>query len=1015
MKNDPRGSLWRKWDLHVHSPASFHWNGPRLTGNEDEDDVLLAAMVDAIRTADAAAFCIMDYWHFDGWFALRDYLTRTGQSLPKAVFPGIELRLEAPTDFRLNTHFLFDDTLSKQQLQDFHSQLNIGVVNRSPSREAFIQLAKEYDSGKLASHGYSLADRTDDAKMAKLGERTARITRDSWRKAQKVLAGRILLIQPYDTNDGLEDLDWKRHPYDDAELMRAADFFETRNLRHVKLFLGVPHPQKPQLLEDFRTTLGGRWKPVLSGSDAHRFSDYASFPDGKSGWIKSDTTFAGLKQCTVDPIGRVFIGTEPPKLRHVLEHSTKYIARIRVRKVPGGTFPEKWFDCDLAVNPGMVAVIGNRGGGKSALADALAIAGNSHCASYEFLNTRRFRKPSDNKAQHFEATIWWENGDDVTVSLAADPLLDQPERVRYLPQQYLEQLCSDVGTEGRTIFEDELRKVIFSHVPMAKRLGLPTLSEVVSYRTEQADEHAAGLRYKLSVINADIHSVEGMLVPEFSAALVAQIQLKETELAAHDDRRPLEVEATVERGQGGDAQVVQLIDALRSEAQAKGERVDLLKAEQVRLEAAAAAASRLVQRLRNIESEIRRVIDDASDDGRVAGIDVTSLITFRVNVSVAAERLAALRAETEGVAQALSVAEAELVAAGETLALEQEKASEPEQRYQAYLEAIQDWQKQRDQIVGGGDLPGTLDYLRTKLREVQQSAPGRLALLSEERNALVKQLYDVIADQLEIYRDLYGPIELAASGHEFITSQLGLGFNVVVEGSGFAERLLLLLNQGRKGSFYGHDEGEALARRLVQSADFSNWDGTKAFIDETLSALRYDQRDGRGSAVALASQLRDGFTVPQLYDLLFGLTYLRPRLTLQLAGKEVGELSPGERGILLLVFYLLLDQEEIPLIIDQPEHNLDNASVFRLLEPCIRRAKNRRQIILVTHNPNVAIVCDAEQVIVAEIDKLDGYRVTYTSGAIENPTLNLHAVDVLEGTWPAFETRDSAYQRPTPT
>lgn len=1013
MRNDPRGSSWRKWDLHIHSPVSFHWNGPRLTGVQETDDALLASMIESMRRADAAAFCIMDYWTFDGWFALRSFVSRKSLELPKTVFPGIELRLEAPTNFKLNTHFLFDDELSEQQLRDFHSNLRIGIVNRSPSREAFIALARAYDSSKLGIHGYTLADRDDEEKMALVGAQTAKITRDSWRIAQKALDERMLLIQPYDTSDGIEGLDWKRHPYDDAELMRAADFFETRNLQHVRLFLGVAHPSKPQLSKDFYTTLGSRWKPVVSGSDAHRFADYAAFPEGKTGWIKADTTFAGLKQCTVDPIGRVFIGTEPPKVRHVLDNSTKYISRIRVRKIPGDPYPEKWFDCDLALNSGMVAIIGNRGGGKSAPADVLAIAGNSHCASYEFLNSRRFRKPADNKAAHFEAILTWENADEVSVSLASDPNLDQPERVRYLPQQYLEQLCSDVGTEGRTTFEEELRKVIFSHVPTPKRLGLATLNEVVKYRTEQGEEHAAGLRYKLSTINSDIAELESAVQPEFSVALRAQIQLKETELLAHDGRRPAEVEAISERGQGDDAQLVQLIDSLRTESEEKRRSVDQLRGEQVRSEAAGAAASRLVQRLRNIEVDIRRVIDDAADDARVAGIDVAKLITFSVDVESAAVRFGALQEGATDVGRRLVAAEVELAAVGESLMQAQEKASEPERRYQAYLESNQEWQKQRDQIVGSPELSGTLEFLKAKLHEVQESAPKRLAQLKNDRIDFSKQLYEVVSKQLEIYRDLYSPIESAAGGHTFIAEHLGLGFNVLVEGFGFAERLLSMLNQGRRGSFYGQAEGVETARRLVQRADFSTWDGTAAFLSEVLAMLSFDLRDGRGNAIPIASQLREGFNVPELYDLVFGLSYLRPRLTLQLAGKEVGELSPGERGILLLVFYLLLDREEIPLIIDQPEHNLDNASVFRLLEPCIRRAKNRRQIILVTHNPNVAIVCDAEQVIVAEIDKLDSYKISYTSGAIENPTLNLHAVNVLEGTWPAFEARDSAYQRPS--
>jgi hypothetical protein len=52
--------------------------------------------------------------------------------------------------------------------------------------------------------------------------------------------------------------------------------------------------------------------------------------------------------------------------------------------------------------------------------------------------------------------------------------------------------------------------------------------------------------------------------------------------------------------------------------------------------------------------------------------------------------------------------------------------------------------------------------------------------------------------------------------------------------------------------------------------------------------------------------------------------------------KELSELSPGERGTLLLVFYLLVDKDDIPLMIDQPEENLDNQTVFDLLVPCIK-------------------------------------------------------------------------------
>ena len=140
-----------------------------------------------------------------------------------------------------------------------------------------------------------------------------------------------------------------------------------------------------------------------------------------------------------------------------------------------------------------------------------------------------------------------------------------------------------------------------------------------------------------------------------------------------------------------------------------------------------------------------------------------------------------------------------------------------------------------------------------------------------------------------------------------------------------------------------------------------------------------------------------------------GLSYLKPSYSLQLDGKELRQLSPGERGVLLLIFYLLIDNDDCPLIIDQPEENLDNQSVYELLVPGVSEAKKRRQIFLVTHNPNLAVVCDADQIIHSSIDKKDGCRVKYDSGAIENPKFNKYALDILEGGFKPFDVRKRTY------
>lgn len=62
---------------------------------------------------------------------------------------------------------------------------------------------------------------------------------------------------------------------------------------------------------------------------------------------------------------------------------------------------------------------------------------------------------------------------------------------------------------------------------------------------------------------------------------------------------------------------------------------------------------------------------------------------------------------------------------------------------------------------------------------------------------------------------------------------------------------------------------------------------------------------------------------------------------------------------ILLIFYLLVNKDDIPIIIDQPEENLGNQTVFKVLVKCIKEAKDWRQAIMVTYNPSLTVVCDA--------------------------------------------------------
>ena len=229
----------------------------------------------------------------------------------------------------------------------------------------------------------------------------------------------------------------------------------------------------------------------------------------------------------------------------------------------------------------------------------------------------------------------------------------------------------------------------------------------------------------------------------------------------------------------------------------------------------------------------------------------------------------------------------------------------------------------------------------------------------------------------------------------------------LVKKADFNSRFLDFILQNKMGTFLSREGGEAQLIRLLTEVDFDEKESVISLLNNLVSALRFDKRDGQKKAArAVADQVKD---IPSLYDYLFSLEFLDNNYQLKQGDKELEQLSPGERGALLLVFYLLLDKNDIPLIIDQPEDNLDNHSVATILVPFIRAAKSKRQIIMVTHNPNLAVVSDAEQVIYANLDKENNYTFSVVAGSIEDKDVNKKIVDVLEGAMPAFNIRKLKY------
>jgi len=124
--------------------------------------------------------------------------------------------------------------------------------------------------------------------------------------------------------------------------------------------------------------------------------------------------------------------------------------------------------------------------------------------------------------------------------------------------------------------------------------------------------------------------------------------------------------------------------------------------------------------------------------------------------------------------------------------------------------------------------------------------------------------------------------------------------------------------------------------------------------------------------------------------------------------RPLDELSGGQR-VNILLSLLLEAADERPLVIDQPEDELDNRFLFETLLPTLGRLKGRRQVILATHNANIPVFGDAEWIGVCTASGDQAEMPVESQGSIDIPAIRDRAASILEGGRAAFMQRKEKY------
>jgi hypothetical protein len=1014
-----RGSTWGKWDLHVHSPASYNWGaGQRLHELDPQRrDAMFTSWVKTINDSDVVAFAIMDYWTFDGVLALRAYARQNAGALKKRVFPGIELRVQSPTSFRLNIHAILSDELSDQQIRDFLSELKVQIIGgslRNLSPEALREYARSLHDDQLPQ-GLARDQLAGDEFAWQTGSETAEVTLESFRKAMASLpADSAVVFQPWDTYHGLSELKWRNH-YTAAHLLfTQPEIFECKSEAARHAFIGHRTNANGTWFDGFWTALGGRARLAVRGSDAHAFGQYGQFQSALPTWIKAAPTFRGLLQAIKEPAQRSWLGELPPKLERMRSRPSSFIDRVALRKAPGHNLTsEDWFDGqELPLSPDLVAVIGNKGSGKSALADIVALLGDtSNVDSFSFLTTGRFRDRKNNRSLHFEGELTWANDLSCTRRLSEDPPETAVERVRYIPQSFFERVCSGQSEADLMEFTGQIERVIFAHVPAHLRGDADDLTDLLREQEAETNRKVTNLRSELQALNREICALRRRTSKAAREELAAELALREQQLADLQRAEPPTVEAP-SQGAEQDPNVVKLASLVADRKQITDDTAAAKKTMTER-QGRYQAALRVGAGLRTVGELVAQEVNRMRADAVLAGLAIDELVQLTLDEASAAAAQAALKADVDAMQESISGSGPDSLAS-RAAALDREieavraELGTQQLAVQAARERHLAWERDLLALTGPSEVPTTIAHVQNQIAAID-AAPDQLLALRATRNEKSRQ----IATELTSIRASREAVVATAKAtiEEVLPKYPGFSLDFVNEVfvEGLEERFFALVKQV-SGTFRGEDDGPRAFREIVEAQALETPDDLLALAARIEHELVNENRGAEVVQHDIDALVRTRRTAEDVLDLLYGFEYVVPRFTLAQGGQPLTQLSPGQRGAMLLVFFLLVEDSDVPIVLDQPEENLDNETVYALLVPAIKKAKERRQIIMVTHNANLAVCCDAEQVVHSSFDRAQRSTMRYRSGPIEEASVNELVVNVLEGTRPAFDNRRSKYQ-----
>lgn len=971
-----RGSEWRKWDLHVHTPSSiYHRYGP----NTEET---WAKYIDDLEnlSPDFAVLGINDYFFIDGYERLiKEKTTNNKLKNIDLLLPVVEFRIEkfAGIDFgklkRINLHVIFSNELSVetiksqflQTLEQSYFLENGEQWTRAITKQSVQELGAKIKStvppDQLHKYGTDLAEGFNNlnVKEDKIFEA---LQKDCFKGKYLIAIGKT---------------EWGDLKWTDASIatkksiINKADIVFTAS-ESVEAFQKAKSQLTTQQVNDL----------LLDCSDAH----YLSTETDKDRignchtWIKANPTFEGLIQILYEPEERVKIQTEMP--------DSEKLENFMIEKVIFSSSENRFTPKPIYLNKNLNVIIGGKSSGKSILlyeiAKTLYAKTSDEILKYkdsddnyqikDLYNLSKITKDKYDENYNFRVDLFSGSTQNRNREVNESSILPS---IKYIPQNHLSNLVDKSRKNGSTL----------------KELIRDLILETPEHRSKY-DDFIIQLKKNDSQRNQDI---------DFYYSLKSDLNKKRQELITKGDTKALREGIIFNKKK---------IDLLNKDFSSEDqEKYTELTNQLSSLKIKENQINTDFEKLDNFSTDLKRFLKEFSDKKKIT---IDSLQTEKIKNEYSNK----LQFLDEALKSIIEIRKQFIKDENNQFAdnsIFHKLTTEINIKKQEVNNLLKEFNDKIENQKQVEMLQKSIREDETKIASIVQFKK-EIEFTVSKITSLKEKIFNDFKANFNLYEKLINDLKSRISDIQSETDKIEIIPTINYNYPKFRKMMDNIFDRrgfNNKNFEYLYQYWDKQPKSALFDVDYIEVEKSLKIIFEKVEKKQLLPKGGNSEKDVVKKIFTDFF-----FD----------HWNVNSQGDDIHKMSTGKASFVLLKLIIKLSKENGPILIDQPEDNLDNRSISKKLVTFLKEKKKERQIILVTHNPNIVVNADAENIIVAnqkgqnDIESTSPYQFDYINGALEdsfpkNDNTDLlksmgireHIAEVVEGGKEAFQKREEKY------